>query len=177
MLQKQYTVFLNTPVLNKETGEELGTIYDFIIDHQTGRVEAFWVKNGLFSGAEKILAFNDIADLKLKVYVEDADSIVNPEDIFKVQEILKQGIPFYYHKVKTFSGIKLGRVTDFFFDPMTGQIMQIQVAKVFLGFQYAKRLIGFFEIYEINEEAVILKNDYKYTPLKVKEVLDLSEAT
>lgn len=176
MLQKQYTTFLNTPILNQETGDKVGEIYDFIIDPETGKIEAFWVKQGVFYGAEKILAFNDILELKLKVYIEDEDSILNPDEILKVQEILQKGIGLYYHKVKTLSGIRLGRVTDFFFDPISGQVMQIQVTKNFLGFKYAKRLIAFFEIYEITEDAVILKDDFKYTALKVKDTLDLTEA-
>ncbi len=176
MLQKQYTTLLNTPILDRQTGEELGEVYDLIVDTQTGKVEAFWVKQNLFVGADKILDINDITEWKLKIYIDDEDSILNPDEIVRIKKILKTSINIYLHKVKTLSGTRLGRLTDFFFDPMTGQILQIQVAKNFLGIKYAKRLISFAEIYEINEDAVILKDDYECTSMRVKNILDLSEA-
>ncbi len=173
MLQKQYTKLLNTPILNRQTGEEVGEIYDLIIDPDTGKIEAFWVKQGLLSGAEKVLSINDVTEWKLRLYIDDNDSIVNPNEILKIQKILKKEIHLYLHKVKTLSGSKLGRAIDLFLDSMSGQILQIQVAKNFFGFKYSKRLVRFSEIYEINKNAIVLKNDYKYTPLKIKEVLDL----
>ena len=176
MLQKQYTTLLNTSILNRETGEEVGEVYDLIIDPKTGKIEAFWVKQGLLPGADKILSINDISEWKLKIYITDEDSIINPNEILKVKGIIAEGISIYLQRVKTLSGQKLGKVVDIFFDPILAQIVQIQVAKNFLGIPYAKRLISFLEIYEINQDFVVLKDYYKYTSIKVKEVLDLSEA-
>jgi len=176
MLQKQYTSFLNTPILNKQTGEKLGEIYDLIIDTKTGKIEAFWVKQEIFIGATKVLSLNDISECKIKIYVQDKDAIVNPQEILKVQKIIKEEFFLYLNKVQTLSGTKLGKVTDFFFDCLTGQIIQIQISKNFLGIKYAKRLIPFSEIYEIKKDIVILKNNYHCTQIKAKEVLDLSKA-
>lgn len=176
MLPKQYTTLLGNPIVNSQTGEELGEVYDVIIDVETGKLEAFWVKRGVLSGADKILSLHDVSEWKLKVYVKDEDAIINPEEIIKVREIVQQNIHLYLHPVETLSGIKLGEVDDIFFDSMTGQILQIQVAKNFCGFKYNKKLIAYTEIYEVNSKAVVLKDDYKYTSMKLKEVLDLSEA-
>lgn len=175
MLQKQYTKFLGTPIIDQNNGNVLGEIYDLIIDEQKGKVEAFWVQKGILSGAEKILTVNDIIEWKIKIYVNDGDSIVSPNEIIKIREIIERGVSFYLNKVQTLSGKNLGRVFDFFFDPLTGQILQIEVAKSFLGVKFQKRLIPFSEIYEIKPEAVILKDDYKYETLKLKNTLDLTE--
>lgn len=176
MIQRQYTTILGAKIVEQETGEELAVVYDLIIDPETGKLEAFWVNQGFFSGAEKILSLNDVIEWKIKVYIQDTDVFINPAEILKIKEIIKKKIPIFMHKVKTLSGSKLGRVIDIFFDPITNKIIQIQIAKSLLGLKYAKRLIPFSEIYQITREAVFLKDEYKFSSIKVEELLDLSEA-
>lgn len=176
MLQKQYTKFLGTPIVEQTTGELLGEVYDLIIDNQTGKIEAFWVKQGILAGSDKILSVNDIIEWKIKIYVSDPDTIIFPDEIIKIREVIEKDISVYSNKVKTLSGKHLGRVVDLFFDPITCQILQIEIAKSIFGIKHQKRLIPFSDIYEITKEAVILKDDYRYDNLKLKEALDLSEA-
>ena len=176
MLQRQYTTLLNIPIVEMSTGKELGKVYDLIIDDQTGKIEGFWVSSGLMSGSDKMVSINDVADWKIKIYIDDPDSIIEPDEIVKIKEILERNIYIYLNKVKTISEKKLGKVIDIFFDPISNQIIQIQIAKNIFGFKYQKRLIPFSEIYKITKKAVILKNDYKTSSVKLEKVFDLSEA-
>lgn len=176
MLQKQFTKILQTPIVEHQTGQKLAEVYDLIIDPETGKLEAFWIKQNAFSGNDKILSINDVLEWKIKIYIQDEDVFIAPEEIIKIKSILEKEIPIFMHKVKTLSGTKIGRVIDIFFEPITNQIIQIQTAKFFFGFKYEKRLISYSEIYEITKEAIILKDEYRYSTLRIKEFLDLNEA-
>ena len=100
-------------VLIDHTHEFVGHVDDLLIHPDTGKIEGFYVQVPRFLYSETFfLTSVDVVRFGTHVYVSDFESLCQPDDIVRVQEILEDDRRILWQKIVTESGVKLGRCMD-----------------------------------------------------------------
>lgn len=168
---KFFREIIGTPVLHFEDGSLLASVKDVIIHPDTGKLEAFWVKTYHHPFSYGILQTQDIAEWKKKIYVKGGEAIGAPADIIKIADILSQKRLIVGNRVRTDSGVDLGRVFDLDFDTTQYFLRHIHVQKSFLGlWRYQPRILSYDLILEVLPDTILIKDKMEREE-KIKEPL------
>ena len=146
------------PLLSHADGAVLGIVMDLIINPDTGRIEAFWVKPYEVPLKEAIVASEDVLGFRKGLSVRNEKVILEPGDILRVAEILNRGIFFYGNRAIGESGNPVGKVYDISFDPKQLMLRQIYTSKGFFPFYYDRRIYPYGAIVEAMPDRIIVKD-------------------
>jgi sporulation protein YlmC with PRC-barrel domain len=146
------------PVFPFHGHEPIAFVQDVIINPDTGKLEALWVRPMLLPIAFGILDFNDIVEWKRNLYVRSENVIAEPGEIIRINAILDRNISFMKNNVVSESGEALGKVVNLDFDSRDGILRHLYVQKGFLGFSWERRVFDFASILEVTPEAIIVKD-------------------
>jgi sporulation protein YlmC with PRC-barrel domain len=166
---KHYSSIIGTPVLNFDDGSLLAVIEDIIVDPETGKIEAFWVKPLTLAISDAIIQSQDIVEWKKNVYVKNESFISDPAEIIKISEILAKKVYLIGNKVKNQKGKNYGKVYDLDFSCDTFYVRQIYARRSVFGiFKYESRIFSFDSIIEITDKAIIIDDE----TTKKREVIE-----
>ena len=166
---KFYSTIIGTPVLNFDDGSLLAVLQDVVVDPETGKIEAFWVKPLALSISDAIIQSSDIAEWKKNIYVKNESVISDPAEIIKITEILTKKTYVIGNRVRNQKGKNYGRVYDLDFNTDTFYVRQIYVQKSIFGiFKYLNRIFSFDSIIEVTEKAIIIDDETS----KKREVIE-----
>ncbi len=162
-MERYYTQAINAEVVSNN-GALISRVLEVVVDPDTGKIAGFL----LFPKGQKVLAPSDIVFWDQHIVVQDADDILETNEILKVKEVLAKHTPIIKNKVFTEDKIYLGTVMNFAIDTKHFVLTKILVAKTFLGiFSHDEKIITYNNIIEIRSDAIIVKN--LKMPLRVKE--------
>ena len=174
---REYLGIIGTHIVREEDGEVLALLKDIIINPDTGKIEAFWVKPMNHPFSDAILLTDDIIEWKKHIYVKDEKAISSPGDIIRIEEILSRNSLFIGNRVRTKKGENIGFVYDLEFDDRKFYLKKLYTQKIFLIFRYDLRLFFYESIIEVLPEAIVVKDtvkkaEEKATAKEGKPVLD-----
>lgn len=155
---KSYQQIIGTPVVRHSDGELLALINDVIINPDTGKIEAFWVKPATIPVSNAVLKSDAITDWKKKVYIQSENEIVEAEDVIRISEILSKNTYFIGNTVKNEAGDFIGTVYDLDFDTEKLYLRQIYTEKSFLIFSFSKRIFNSDSILKALPEYILVKD-------------------
>lgn len=112
----QYSKLLGRLVLDRNTTEELGRVDQIWINPETHCAIAITCKSGFLKGNKHTLTWNQIVAFGEDSLVVDP-TLITPEPL--LSDLADPGVN---RQVWTDSGKKVGKITDYLFDPTTGQI-------------------------------------------------------
>ncbi len=172
---RSYPQIIGSSFADFDEGRVLALLRDVVIDPETGKIAAFWVKptDRLFSN--QIIQTQDILEWKKKIYVRNPSVLAEPEDLIKVSRILEKGIPVVGQRVRGLSGKGYGRLEAFDFDTQSFLLTRLYAQKRFLGFFLRQaHSFPFLRIVSITPQAILVDDDpaQKQTIL-LPPVLDL----
>lgn len=153
---------LGMPVRAEDTEEILGTVSGILLHPDRGTVEGFFVRvPGLFASSSLFLSSFDIAHFGRVILVRDHDRVAPATDFIRVQPLLKDPRPILGQRIRTESGISLGRCCDIQFE--TGSMRSEWLfPKKWLKWRDP---IAVRDIVEVRADAVIVRDP----PALVKE--------
>lgn len=108
---------LNRLILNRTTAEELGRVDDLWVNSQDHRVLGFVYKIGFLPNQKKTLALG-----QLETIGPDAIMVSGQTGEELAPEEQKAGETVIGSEVWTEKGSRIGRITDYLFDPATGLV-------------------------------------------------------
>ena len=89
--------------------------------------------------------------------VDSIDDLVSKGDVVKFDEIIDLNFNVIGLNVKTKKGKKLGKISEYTFDPESMQIMQFVVKRPFMkSFMDPELIIGRSQIKEVNDYEIIV---------------------
>lgn len=123
MSLRQISTIRNMPVLDLETGEVLGRVVSWVVKEKEQRLAAFLLNlPGPFKSA-LIIVPTDIVEYGPDMIVaRDKDSIISPDDIVGLPELIAKKFVIIKFKAETKDGTKLGIIDDFVFDTINSEI-------------------------------------------------------
>jgi len=165
--------FLNIPIVSLYNTSKIGSLLDFIVDPEQGKaVGIVGEKSGIFKKRVKVISVVDIRELsKEAIVVDNEDVLVSPNEIVKIDSILKQGIKIFNNKVVTEAGKFLGRVSDFLIDDLF-YLVKILVNPSLTNIFTTQLIISRDSILAVTKDEIIVKNDLE----GIKEDVEVAEA-
>ena len=160
--------FLNTPVVSLYNSTKIGSLLDFVVEPNTGKIIGIVAaQSGIFKKKAMVISATDIREISKKVLIVDSeDVLVSQEEIIKIDEILKSGIKILDNKVFTEGGKYLGRVSDFLIDEFF-YISKIQVRPSLVNVLETEIIILRESILKVTKDKIVVSDD---TLERVKDI-------
>ena len=159
--------------MSLRSGSQIAKASELIINPNNLKIEGWYCQDRLARGT-LILQGQDIRDIIAQgIVVNDRDALTHPDDLIRLQEIIKHKFQLIGKPVVTSSGRKLGKVTDFATDTQSLYIQKIYVARPLLKSLSGGSLgVDRTQIVEITNRKIIV-NDLT---APVKEKVSVKEA-
>lgn len=175
-MQRIYSHCIGNSIVRYHDGMHLAQVKDILINPDSGKLEALWVKMNNSLGSRKILLSQDIVEWKLNIYVNDLDAFSVPREIVRLQSMIKQNSRIIANRVETKDGEYLGKVVDFSFDAKVMQLSNLYIIKSWLYFfAIERRVIPYQEIIEILPNKIIVKKSTSMVKWKHKKTFALED--
>ncbi|MBQ3309507.1 hypothetical protein IJG78_02420 [Candidatus Saccharibacteria bacterium] len=156
------TKLVNCSVLSLHVGGKIAETTGLIIDPNDLKVAGFDLvgpdvggENGTVLQPKDIREFSEIG-----MVVDSIDEFVKPEDVVKLDEVIKLNFTLEGIKVETKKGTKLGKVTGYTVNTENFLVQQLVVGRPFMkAFLDPELLIGRSEVVEVNDDKIIVKDE------------------
>ena len=159
-MRRLYSEIIGSQFKDTHTGEVLALLKDLIIDPETGKVEAFWVKPMTVPLSNAIIQVQDVLDWKKHIYVKGEQVIADPADVIRITDILEKKRLFMGNSVRGEAGDQFGRVYNLDFDSKTYYLKNISTQKSVLGIiGYDSRIFSYSRIVEVLENEIIVDDN------------------
>lgn len=149
---------LNQPVLSLRTGGTVATTESAIFNPNNLKIEGFYCKDSM-NGQQLVLLSQDIRDtMKAGFVVNDFDVLADPEDLVRLQDIMKIGFELIGKPVFTVSKSKVGKVNDYAADQETLYVQKLYVGQSLLkSFSGGQLSIDRTQIVEITNKKIVVQ--------------------
>lgn len=142
-------------LISIQEGKELGKVEDLIFDSNTQKITALQISGGLFGG-KRVVLIEDVKSIGHDAVMIDSESYLYKGDQIKenISEILEKGGYLTATKIITDQGTVLGKVSEIYFDPLTGDVIEFEVEDKNLD---QRKIIKVSDILSVGHDATIVK--------------------
>lgn len=146
---------IGKPIITAEEKEIVGNVFEIIVSPENGKVEAFLSK-AMFKKPH-VVSEQDVLDVgKNGVIINDAQALILPSEIIKVNEIIKKKIKILNAKAVTKSKKKLGVVEDFVIETDTAQVVKFYIKG---GLFLPARILSSDNVIKIEKNRIIFQDE------------------
>lgn len=155
MQKLRYVIGL--PVLETETGMQIGEITEVIVDIEAAFVYGFIIAGANWFASESIIVFKDLFSLG-----QDAMMVRNQHVIRQLNTMANVNNKYYLRdlfdkQIFTDSGLRLGILADIFFDSITGEIKWYQVSdSIVTDLLYGRMMMPLPQAQTVGQDKVIV---------------------
>ena len=148
---------IGLPVLETETGMQIGEITEVIVDMEAAFVGGFIVAGKNWFTTERILAFEDLISVG-----RDALMVRNQQVVRQLNTLIMNHNKYYLRdlfdkQIFTDSGLRLGVLADIFFDHITGEIKWYQVSdSIITDLLYGRMMMPLPNTQTVGQDKVIV---------------------
>lgn len=145
--------------MSLRTGSQVGIATSPIIDPRRLHIVAFYCEGPGIESTPAVLHTADIREFSdIGMIIDDADDIMEPEGLVRLQEILDFKFELEGKKVEDDGGTKLGKVSDFATDIASFYIIKLHVQpSLFQSFGSAELLIDRSQIVTITDDKIVVR--------------------
>jgi sporulation protein YlmC with PRC-barrel domain len=150
---------LHVPLMSLQTGIEVGRTTEPIIDPRRLNIVAFYCTGPHIEFQPAVIHASDIRELSnLGMIIDSAESIMQPEDLVRLKEVLDFHFTLDGKQVIEEGGYKIGKVIDFTVESDTLYISKLHVKPtLWRSLSAAEFLIDRSQIKTINDKQVVVK--------------------
>jgi uncharacterized protein YrrD len=151
---------IGTPVMGLQTGKELATTSEAVINPHNLSVVAYRVAGAHLDHDPSFLRTADIREMgSLGMIVDSSDEFLEPEDIITDKQIYELEFKLEGKHVVDDHREKVGKVTDYVLDIDSFVIQQIVVKRPLLkSFSDDELLVHRGQIIEVTDEVIVIKS-------------------
>ncbi len=124
-MKKNYSTTFHLPIISVANEAVVATPKQFIIDWNDFHIVGLWARTSLVQ--KKIILWQDIQEISNAWYIQSEAAFSEEEDLVRIEKVLANDFDLKGAHCKTLDGKILGRVSDFTFDAVTGQISQFMI--------------------------------------------------
>lgn len=121
--------FRNLPVLSIHAGQVIARVTDFLINPHSLAVAGFYCQSPR-SNKTLVLLAQSIREVSREgIVINHEEDLAEPDDLIRLQDIIKINFSLIDKPVITESKKKLGKVQDFVIDELNWQVMKLHVQR------------------------------------------------
>lgn len=153
---------MNQTVMSLRTGGQVATATEPIINPNNLKVEGFYCDDR-FEKKQLILLTQDIRDrVERGFVVNDHEVLVDPEDLVRLEKVLKLQFTLIGKPVVTVNKQRLGKVNDYAVDDSAMYVQKIYVGQSILkNFTGGNLSIDRSQIVEITDRKIVVQEPLK----------------
>lgn len=142
--------------MSLQTGSEIGRTSGSIIDPRTLNILAFYVTGPQVATNPAVLHIEDIREYgDIGFIVDDSDKIMALDGLVRLQEVIDFQFDILTCQVVDKAGNKLGRVSDFSFEPNSFSVQNIYIQQSFLrSITTASNIINRTQIISVTKDKI-----------------------
>ena len=142
--------------MSLQTGSEIGRTSGNIIDPRTLNILAFYVTGPQVATNPAVLHIEDIREYgDIGFIVDDSDKIMALDGLVRLQEVIDFQFDILTCQVVDKAGNKLGRVSDFSFEPNSFSVQNIYIQQSFLrSITTASNIINRTQIISVTKDKI-----------------------
>jgi sporulation protein YlmC with PRC-barrel domain len=165
---------LNAPLMSLQTGTEVGRTAAAIIDPRRLIIVAFYCEGPQIDQQPAVIHTSDIREFSnIGMIIDSADSIMQPEDLVRLQEVLAFHFSLEGKQVVDSGGQKLGKVVNYTIDPSSFYIMKLHVKPPLLqSLSAAELLIDRSQIQSVDDKRIVVSQptirDTRHVPAPIE---------
>lgn len=165
------------PIVSLQTGGVLAHIKGPVIDPRHLHVVAFYCEGPGLEGDYVVLHTDDIREVSnIGLIVDSNEDLMAPDDLVRLQEVLKFDFTLADKLVVDDTGHKLGKVSNFALETQTFYIVKLHVKPALLSSMgTAERIVDRTQILEITDKKIIVKSAIIESKQSVKTTPKLVE--
>lgn len=150
---------MNIRVMSLRTGGQVGVATRMIINPNNLKLEG-WYVDSRFSNQRKILLANDVRDFVSRgMAINDQEDLSDPEDLVRLQPILELNFELVGKFVRSQSGKRYGKVSDFAVDTGGLIIKKLYASQAIIKNLSASSLsIDRTQIVEITNTTIVIED-------------------
>lgn len=148
---------IGLPVLETETGTQIGEITEVIVDMEAACVCGFVIAGENWFAGNSMITFEDLSSLG-----HDAMMVRNQQVVRSLDSLVKNHNNYYLRdlfdkQIFTDSGLRLGVLADIFFNSITGEIKWYQVSdSIITDLLYGRMMMPLPQVQTVGEDKVIV---------------------
>lgn len=148
------------PIMSLQTGAQIAVTAEPIIDPRELKIVAFYCQGPHLDSTPAILHVDDIREIShLGLIVDDAESIMSPEGLVRLQQVIGFNFTLEGKTAVEESGRKIGKVTNYTVDIPLFYITQLHVQpSIFKSWGMAEVIIGRNQIKEITDSKIVVRS-------------------
>lgn len=149
----------NLPVLSLRTGGKVADASEPIINPNNLKIEG-WFCTDVFNRSTLILLSQDIRDFVPQgIAINDHSDLADPEDLVRLEEVLKLEFKLIGKSVVTNRGRKMGKVADYALDTTDMKIHKLYVSRpMYKSLTDGQLSIDRSQIIEITNYKVVVRD-------------------
>lgn len=160
-MQKLSSELLSKPIVGVQNAETLGILTGFIVKSSDFKIVVCIVTSTVSKNKLYLLP----SDIRLvnndKIIIDSHQKLSDFEDLIRYQHDITENYNVIGNKVETSSGKKLGRVSDFIFDPAHFYISKLYVKPGLLkSLMITNLLIDRADVVDVKKNTIIVKDNY-----------------
>lgn len=158
----------NTPVMGLQTGSQLATIGEAVIDPANLQIVAYNLEFNSYTDEHQLVRIAELRELsRIGFIVDSGEDFIMPGDVIKIQDILNLDFHLIGTKVVDENGNSLGKIVDFTFSLLNFQVQQLIVKRPFFkSFNTPELTIHRNQITQIDEEKITVKSETEMNSIK-----------
>lgn len=171
-MQVLFTQFVGKPVIGVQNSDHLGILKDVVIKQESLKIIALAVslkhkKESYYLLPNDIRFFN-----KDKILVDSFQKLSELSELIRYENDILHNYKIIGKKVQTVSKKKLGKVSNYMFDPAHYYVTKLSVKpNIFKSFLYTKLLIDRDNIIDTNKKYITVRDNYAKLKKSVPAVL------
>lgn len=148
------------PIMSLQTGMELASSTGYIIDPKNLHIVALYVDGPMVNQHPSILHISDIREVSdMGFIVDDSEVLMATDDLVRLQEVIDTGFEPIGMPVHDEHGTKLGKVSDFAFEPESFYIQQLYSHQSLLrNLATASNVINRDQIVAITKDKIVVRS-------------------
>lgn len=166
-------------VITINEGKKVASVKDVIYDQGSQKVLAFLLDEGGIFIDPHIVLLSDIKNIGTDaLMVETVEDIKSAADVNEtIRSIAKDRIFLTETKMVTTEGENLGRVSDIYFDPLTGRVLEFELSQGIKNLATGKKRIKVEDIVSIGQDATVVRAQVLEKVVNQKSSESLEEQT
>jgi len=158
-MQKLSNAFIGLPIISLRTGAAIGKTIQPLINPNNLKIEA-WYSSSIYTKHSVLVPIQEIREIsRLGVAVNDHESLTEPDDLIRLQPVIKLQFNPIGKLVVTEGRKKIGKVEDYSVDIDSMYIVSLYVSQRSIrAFNSPQLTVNRLQIVEITDKRIVIKD-------------------
>jgi len=174
---KLYSNLVGQKVVSFQEETKIACFEDLVVKAENAQVlGAFVRQKSLLKSKRKLIVLTDVLEFSNAIYVQGTEVLLEPNELIRTPNLEDRYFPLIDLPVTDTDGNKLGKVIDYVFETLSGQIVKFHVQPNALSFHKEHRIIPRSKIHSLSAKKLVISDAAQKAKAELESLLELDPA-